>query len=90
MPLGDEKHKLIYQEMVNILGANYFSDVPAVLHSIKAYFANCRVGFLNCFFDCIPQASYPKDSSSGSYKRRCALATLRQTFCSCVKYYYIF
>ena len=33
MPLGDEKHKLIYQEMVNILGANYVSDDPAVMET---------------------------------------------------------
>jgi len=30
MPLGDEKHKLIYNEMVNILGCDYVSDDPAV------------------------------------------------------------
>ncbi len=30
MPLGDDKHKLIYQEMVNTLGPNYVSDDPAV------------------------------------------------------------
>ncbi len=33
MPLGDEKHKLLYQEMVNILGANYVSDDPAVMET---------------------------------------------------------
>jgi len=30
MPLGDEKHKLIYDELVNILGSSYVSDDPAV------------------------------------------------------------
>ncbi len=30
MPLGDEKHQLIYEELVNILGAEYVSDDPAV------------------------------------------------------------
>jgi len=30
MPLGDEKHKLIYDELVNILGADYVSDDRAV------------------------------------------------------------
>ncbi len=30
MPLGDEKHKLIYEELVNVLGADYVSDDPAV------------------------------------------------------------
>jgi len=33
MSLGDEKHKLIYQEMVNILGAEYVSDDPAVMEA---------------------------------------------------------
>jgi len=31
MPLGDEKHKLIYDELVNILGSDYVSDDPAVM-----------------------------------------------------------
>ena len=26
MPLGDEKHKLIYAELVNILGSEYVTD----------------------------------------------------------------
>jgi len=30
MPLGDEKHRLIYDELVNILGADYVSDDRAV------------------------------------------------------------
>ncbi len=30
MPSGDDKHKLIYQELVNILGTDYVSDDPAV------------------------------------------------------------
>jgi len=34
MPLGDEKHKLIYNELVNILGSQYVSDGAATL---KAY-----------------------------------------------------
>ena len=33
MPLGDDKHKLIYNEMVNILGADYVSDDPAVMEA---------------------------------------------------------
>ncbi len=33
MPLGDDKHKLIYQELVNILGPNYVSDDPAVIEA---------------------------------------------------------
>jgi len=33
VPLGDEKHKLIYNEMVNILGADYVSDDPAVMEA---------------------------------------------------------
>jgi len=31
MPLGDEKHKLIYQELVNILSPQYIKDGPATL-----------------------------------------------------------
>ncbi len=38
MPLGDEKHNLIYNEMVNILGPNYVSDDPAVT---QAYSRDC-------------------------------------------------
>jgi len=30
MPIGDEKHKLIYNELVNVLGHDYVSDDPAV------------------------------------------------------------
>ena len=33
MPLGDEKHKLIYDELANILGPNYVSDDPAVMEA---------------------------------------------------------
>jgi FAD/FMN-containing dehydrogenase len=33
MPLGDEKHKLIYNGMVNIIGPDYVSDDPAVLEA---------------------------------------------------------
>jgi hypothetical protein len=33
MPRGDEKHKLIYDGMVNILGDDYVSDDPAVLEA---------------------------------------------------------
>lgn len=33
MPYGDEKHRLIYNELVNILGARYVSDDPAVMES---------------------------------------------------------
>ncbi len=28
MPLGDDKHKLIYEELINILGSDYVSDDP--------------------------------------------------------------
>ena len=38
MPLGDEKHKLIYDEMVNILGPNYVSDDPAVTQAYSRDF----------------------------------------------------
>jgi len=34
MPLGDDKHKLIYEEMVNIIGADYISDDLA---AVQAY-----------------------------------------------------
>ena len=33
MPLGDDKHKLIYDELVNILGEQYVSDEPAVIEA---------------------------------------------------------
>ncbi|MFC1860797.1 FAD-binding oxidoreductase [Chloroflexota bacterium] len=33
MALGDEKHKTIYQELVNILGEDYVSDDPSVLET---------------------------------------------------------
>jgi len=33
MPLGDEKHTLIYRELVNILGTDYVSDDPAVMEA---------------------------------------------------------
>ena len=33
MPLGDNKHKLIYDELVNVLGSDYVSDDPAVMES---------------------------------------------------------
>lgn len=35
MPLGDEKHKLIYEELVNILGPDYVSDDPAVMEAFS-------------------------------------------------------
>jgi len=38
MPLGDEKHKLIYEEMVNILGSNHVSDDPAVTQAYSRDF----------------------------------------------------
>ena len=38
MPLGDDKHELIYDEMVNILGLNYVSNDPAVT---RAYSRDC-------------------------------------------------
>jgi hypothetical protein len=33
MPLGDEKHKLIYDELVSVLGADYVSDDRAVMEA---------------------------------------------------------
>ncbi len=33
MPLGDEKHKLIYDELVNILGSDYVSDDRAIMET---------------------------------------------------------
>jgi len=33
MPLGDEKHNLIYQELVNILGPEHISDGPVTLRA---------------------------------------------------------
>jgi len=33
MPLGDEKHNLIYQELVNTLGPEYVKDGPATLRA---------------------------------------------------------
>ncbi len=33
MPRGDEKHKLIYEELINILGADYVSDDRAVVEA---------------------------------------------------------
>lgn len=33
MPLGDEKHKLIYDALVNILGPEYVSDDPGVVEA---------------------------------------------------------
>ena len=33
MPLGDEKHRLIYDELVNILGSDYVSDDRAVMEA---------------------------------------------------------
>jgi glycolate oxidase len=38
MLLGDEKHKLIYGELVNILGADYVSDDPAVTQAYSRDF----------------------------------------------------
>ncbi len=38
MPLGDEKHQLIYDELVNILGPEHVSDDPAVLESYSRDF----------------------------------------------------
>ena len=35
---GDEKHKLIYDELVNILGADYVSDDPAVTQAYSRDF----------------------------------------------------
>lgn len=40
MPYGDEKHKLIYQELVNVLGAQYVCDDPGVLQAYwRDYYA---------------------------------------------------
>jgi len=33
VPLGDDKHKLIYEELINILGPEYVSDDPAVMEA---------------------------------------------------------
>jgi len=33
MPRGDEKHKTIYKELVNVLGSSYVSDDPAVMET---------------------------------------------------------
>ncbi len=38
MPLGDEKHKVIYDELVNILGIEYVSDDPAVIEAYSRDF----------------------------------------------------
>jgi len=38
MPLGDEKHKLVYDELVNILGSDYVSDDPAVTQAYSRDF----------------------------------------------------
>lgn len=38
MPLGDEKHKLIYAELVNVLGPDYISDDPAVTQAYSRDF----------------------------------------------------
>jgi len=38
MPLVDEKHKLIYDEMVNIIGTDYVSDDPAVMQAYSRDF----------------------------------------------------
>ena len=33
MPYGDEKHNLIYQELVNMLGEEYVEDDPTVMQA---------------------------------------------------------
>lgn len=33
MPYGDDKHNLIYQELVNVLGEDYVRDNPATMHA---------------------------------------------------------
>ena len=33
MPLGDENHKQIYDELVNVLGSDYVSDAPVVIEA---------------------------------------------------------
>jgi hypothetical protein len=38
MPLGDEKHKIIYEELVNILGSDYVSDDPAIMRAYSRDF----------------------------------------------------
>ena len=35
MPLGDEKHRLIYEELVNILGEDYVEDDIAVMEAFS-------------------------------------------------------
>jgi len=40
MPLGDEKHRVIYNELVNVLGANYVCDDPVVTQAYsRDYYA---------------------------------------------------
>jgi len=41
MPWNDEKHKLIYNELVNILGAEYVEDDPAIM---QAFITRIPVG----------------------------------------------
>ena len=38
MPIGDEKHKLIYQELVNILGADHVAHDPAIMEAFRRSF----------------------------------------------------
>jgi len=52
MPLGDEKHRLIYEELVNILGPDYVEDDPAVMEAVyrdgltASFMARGRVEFI--------------------------------------------
>ena len=40
MPLGDDKHKQMYEELVNILGSRYVNDDPAVMQAYsRDYYA---------------------------------------------------
>jgi len=45
MPLGDEKHKLIYEELTNVLGPEYVRDGPATMWAYSR--ANFAVSTLN-------------------------------------------
>jgi len=42
MPRGDEKHKLIYEALVDVLGPDYVSDDPAVMESFYRDYATMR------------------------------------------------
>ena len=43
MPLGDENHKLIYEELVNILGPDFVSDDSAVTQAYSRDFPSLSI-----------------------------------------------